>query len=95
MSDIYSFGLMMKLFLALMVFGTGMMSFTMFAQNFFKDSKLATMVMPFIGFIPTGISMSMVLEPILKAPYINNYIQYLYWFPQFPFTVIMVDILDT
>ena len=48
MSEIYSFGLMMKLFLALMLFGTGMMSFTMFSQNFFKDSKLATMVMPFI-----------------------------------------------
>jgi|Transcript_37574 hypothetical protein len=94
-SEVYSFGLIMQLFLALLLFGTGMLSFTMFAQNFFKDAKLATMVMPFIFFIPTGISMALVLEPILDYPYVNNYVQYLYWFPTFPFTTVMVDLLDT
>ena len=93
-SETYSFGVIMKLFLALLFFGMGMLSFTMFAQNFFKDPKLATMVMPFLFFIPTGMSMSMTLEPILDHPYVNNYVQYLYWFPQFPFTTVMVDLLD-
>lgn len=93
-SETYSFGAIMKLFLALLFFGMGMLSFTMFAQNFFKDPKLATMVMPFLFFIPTGMSMSMTLEPILDYPYVNNYVQYFYWFPQFPFTTVMVDLLD-
>lgn len=94
-SGTYGFGMIMKLFAGLMLFGMGMLSFTMFAQNFFKDSKLVTMVMPFLFFVPTGISMSMVLEPILDFGYVNGYVHWLYWFPQFPFTTIMVDMLDT
>ena len=39
------------------------------------------MVMPFLFFVPTGISMSMVLEPIMKPPFVNDYVQWLYWFP--------------
>ena len=51
------------------------------------------MVMPFIFFIPTGLAMTIVLGPILAGE-TNNWVQYLYWFPQFPFTVIMVNLLD-
>ena len=52
------------------------------------------MVMPFIFFIPTGVAMTIVLGPILSGEK-NDYVQYLYFFPQFPFTVIMVNLLDT
>ena len=51
------------------------------------------MVMPFIFFIPTGLAMTIVLGPILSGEK-NDYVQYLYFFPQFPFTVIMVNLLD-
>ena len=51
------------------------------------------MVMPFIFFIPTGVAMTIVLGPILSGEK-NDYVQYLYFFPQFPFTVIMVNLLD-
>ena len=50
--------------------------------------------MPFIFFIPTGLAMTIVLGPILSGEK-NDYVQYLYFFPQFPFTVIMVNLLDT
>ena len=95
-SNTYGFGVILTLFAALLMFGMGMLSFTMFAQNFFKDSKLVTMVLPFLFFVPTGISISMVLEPILTMPnpISNDYAQYLYWFPTFPFTTIMVDLLN-
>jgi len=51
-------------------------------------------MIPFIFFVPTGLSMSQVLQPILDAGYVNDYAQYLYWFPTFPFTTVMIDLLN-
>lgn len=91
--DAYPIGDLILLAIALWLFGMGMMSVTMFIQNLFSDPRLATMVMPFIFFIPTGIAMTLVLAPILTSE-ANTYIQYLFWFPNFPFTVVMVNLLD-
>ena len=93
-SDYYDFRDIGPLFVALWLLGMGMCSVTMFLQNFFKNSKLAPMVLPFLFFIPTGVAMTILLGPILTGS-VNTYIQYLYWFPTFPFTVILVDLLDT
>lgn len=81
------------LFAVLWLFGFGMLGVSMFGQNFFRNSQLVAMVMPFIFFIPTGISMVLVLEPVIsQTP--NDWIQYLFWFPTFPFAVCAVDLLN-
>lgn len=91
-SDFYDFGDIGPLFVALWMLGMGMCSFAMFLQNFFKNSKLAPMVLPFLFFVPTGVAMTILLGPILTGT-VNEYIQYLFWFPTFPFTVILVELL--
>ena len=78
----------------LWLFGIGMLTVTMVLQNFFTNPKLITMIMPFIYFIPTGLAMAMCMTPILDPKSKNDYIQYLFWFPQFPFTVLIVRLLD-
>ena len=70
-----------------------MLGVAMLLQNVFRNSKLVTMVLPFIFFVPTGVAMTLVLGPVLtREP--NDWIQYLFWFPNFPFTVLVVDLLD-
>ena len=51
------------------------------------------MVSPFAFFIPTGVAMTIVLGPVLSGVK-NTWVQYLFWFPSFPFTVAMVELLD-
>ena len=92
-SETYSFSELATFFVALWLFGLGMLTFTMFAQNFFKNSKLITMILPIIMFIPTGIAMNLILMPIIYQE-VDETIQWLYWFPTFPFTTIMVNTLD-
>ena len=89
----YTAGTAAVLFLLLWIFGVSMLAVTMVFQNVFTNPKLATMVMPFVFFLPTGIAMGICLQPVITFGYVNSYIQYLYWFPQFPFTALMVNLL--
>ena len=90
--DVYNTGVYVQIFFMLFFFGLGSCAFTMFVQNFFKDSKLVVMVLPFMFFIPTGVAMTIMLGPILTYDQ-NDWIQYLYFLPNFPFTVILVNVL--
>ena len=74
-------------------FGMGMLGVTMLLQNFFRNSSLIAMVVPFVFFIPTGVALTIVLGPIISRE-VNNWVQYLFWFPTFPFSVAAVDLLD-
>lgn len=44
----------------------GMLGVAMLMQNFFRNSQLVAMVMPFILFIPTIIAMTIVLGPVIS-----------------------------
>ena len=74
-------------------FGMGMLGVTMLLQNFFRNSSLIAMVVPFVFFIPTGVALTIILGPIISRD-INNWVQYLFWFPTFPFSVAAVSLLD-
>ena len=81
------------LFVMLWFFGMGMLGVTMLLQNFFRNSSLIAMVVPFVFFIPTGVALTIILGPIISNE-ANNWVQYLFWFPTFPFSVAAVDLLD-
>lgn len=86
-------GTLVYLFLLLWIFGAAMLTFTLFVQNFFSSPDLVSMVLPFLFFIPVGLAMTIVLGPILTRE-TNDWTQYLFFYPTFPFMVIMVDLLD-
>ena len=54
-------------------FGMGMLGVTMLLQNFFRNSQLVPMVVPFVFFIPTGVAMTIVLGPVISAN-VNNWV---------------------
>ena len=56
--DLLNFGSIVVLFFQFWFYSLGMLSFTMMISNFFSSSKLVTMILSFIFFIPTGIAMS-------------------------------------
>ena len=80
-------------FIMLWLFGFGVMTFIMVFANFFKDSRLISMIVPIVQFIAAGVAMSLLIEPILNDS-TNNNIQYFFWFPTFPFTVLMTNLLS-
>ena len=45
----------------------GMLGVTMLLQNFFKNSSLIAMVVPFVFFIPTGVALTIILGPIVST----------------------------
>ena len=81
------------LFVMLWFFGMGMLGVTMLLQNFFRNSQLIPMVIPFVFFIPTGVAMTIVLGPVISQE-VNEWVQYLFFFPTFPFSVCAVSLLD-
>ena len=89
----YNAGHVIVLFIALWLFGCGMLAVTMVVQNFFKESKLIAMLVPILQFIPMGVAMTLLINPIITEDTTDNLIQYLFWFPTFPFTVIMTNLL--
>ena len=70
-----------------------MLSLTMVFSNFFSNSKLVNMVINVIFFIPTGVAMAAIIPPgTVGTP--NNWIQYLFFLPNMPWTVIFIDTLN-
>jgi uncharacterized membrane protein YwaF len=65
----------------------------MLLQNIFRNSQLVNVVMPFLFFVPTGVAMTLLLTPVLTHEP-NEWIEYLFWFPSFSFTVVIVNILE-
>ena len=65
----------------------------MLLQNFFKNPQLVPMVVPFVFFVPTGVALTIILGPTLSGE-VNDWMQYLFFFPTFPFSVAAVDLLD-
>ena len=82
------------IFFCLWLYSLGMLSLTMVLSNFFSNSKLVNMVLNVIFFIPTGIAMAAIIPPGTTGEP-NEWIEYLFWLPNFPFTVIIIDALKT
>lgn len=82
------------LFFSTWLFSLSMLSLAMVFSNFFSSSKLVGMVLNVIFFVPTGIAMSLVIPPG-SGQGANEWIQYLFWLPTFPWTVIVVEALKS
>ena len=93
LSDLLDGGTVVLLFFCFWLYSLGMLSLTMVLSNFFSNSKLVNMVLNVIFFIPTGIAMSTVIPPGTTGEP-NVWIGYLFWLPNFPFTVIIIDALQ-
>ena len=65
-------------------------------QNFFTDPKLASISAGFILFLPAGVALLALIGPvssITKEDFeANNWVQYLYFLPTFPFEVVLTSI---
>ena len=94
LSDLIDGAAVVVLFFCFWLYSLGMLSLTMVLSNFFTNSKLVNMVLNVIFFIPTGIAMSTVIPPGTTGEP-NEWIGYLFWLPNFPFTVIIIDALKT
>jgi len=51
------FGMAVQLFFAIWLLAFDTLALSLLLQNFFSDSKLASMIAPFILFLPTGLAM--------------------------------------
>ena len=92
MSEILDGGAAAALFFCFWLYSLGMLTLTMVLSNFFTNSKLVNMVLNVICFIPSGIAMAAIIPPgTTGTP--NDWIQYLFWLPNFPWTVIAIDYL--
>ena len=60
-------------------------------QNFFTDPKLSAICAPFLLFLPTGVALLGIITPLTSGEP-NNWIQYLFFCPTFPFEVILTHI---
>ena len=50
------------------------------------------MVGPFLLFLPTGVAMFAIIDPVTNVGHTNNWVQYLFWLPTFPFEVVLTAI---
>ena len=91
--DVYSYGTLAILSVQMLLYGIGLCSFSMFLADFFADFKLVTMVLPFLLYIPTGLSLVSILNPLINQQ-INTWMKFLFFFPSFPFTTLCVNLLD-
>lgn len=85
---------MAAIFFSLWFYSLGMLSLTMVLSNFFSNSKLVNMVLNVILFIPTGIAMTAIIAPG-QTGIANEWIQYMFWIPNFPWTVIFINTIKT
>jgi len=92
-ADSISFGQAMKLFLAVWLLAVDMLGVSLVLQNFFSDSKLAAICAPFALFLPTGVAMLGIIQPAVNGSP-NNWVQYLFWIPTFPFEVVLTSIFQ-
>jgi len=78
-------------FIALWLLAVNNLGLSLVVQNFFKDAKLAAICAPFLLFLPTGVALLCIITPITSMQP-NNWVQYLFWMPTFPFEVVLTQI---
>lgn len=86
-TDYLGFGDLISLYITTWLLGIGNLSMCMVLQNLFSDSKMASFLAFFIIFGPVSVS----LIAAVKPP--NNWVQYLYFIPNFSFEVVVANIL--
>ena len=96
-SDFLDAAKCVTLFFSFWLYSLGMLSLTMVLSNFFRNSKLVNMTLNVIFFIPTGIAMAGIIAPgtTMSADSANDWIQYLFWLPNFPFAVLAINTIKT
>jgi ABC-type multidrug transport system fused ATPase/permease subunit len=91
--DYMSFGQFVALLFAFTLSGLGNLVMSLVLQNFFENPKMAQVLVPLLLFFPSGIAMLAILLPtVQQVP--NNWIGWLFFLPQFPFTVELAAIFD-
>ena len=81
------------LFIATWILGLAFLGLSIILQNFFSSSKLAPMIGPVLLFLPTGIALFAALGPLVMHQQ-NSWVQYLFWLPTFPYTVIICELFQ-
>ena len=85
-----------KLFAATWLLAVDYLGLSLVVQNFFQDPKLAALCAPFLLFMPTGIALLGIIGPVAsmtRGMFVqNNWVQYLFMLPTFPFEVVLSDI---
>lgn len=92
-SDLIDFQQAITLFFAIWLLAVDMLGLSLVIQNFFTDPKLAAICAPFLLFLPTGIAMLGIITPVTTLEP-NNWIQYLFFLPTFPFEVILTSVFQ-
>lgn len=92
-TDYIDFGQTLTLFVALWLLAVDFLALSLVVQNFFKDSKLAAILAPFLLFLPTGVALLGIITPATTQN-ANTWVQYLFFLPTFPFEVVLVDIFQ-
>ena len=92
-SDQIGFGAAIALFLALWLLALDFLALSLFIQNFFSNPKLAAVCAPFLFFLPTGVAMLGLITPVTTLTP-NNWVQYIFFLPTFPFEVILTEIFQ-
>lgn len=85
------FGTCLELFAILWLLSISYLGLALAAQNLFSDKQLVAMLAPFILFLPSGLAMLGIIGPVVDGKQ-NNWLQYLFWMPCFPFEVILTQI---
>jgi hypothetical protein len=63
----------------------------MVIQNVFSDPKMAAVIGFFIVFVPVSIALLAVMT-VSSTGHANNWAQYLYMFPSFPYAIVVTDL---
>ena len=90
-SDFITVWMAVQLFFAIWFLGVSNLGLSLVVQNLFRDPKLATICAPFLLFLPTGVALLGIITPSTTGV-ANNWVQYFFWVPTFPFEVILADI---
>ena len=86
-ADDLGFGDAIAIYISIWLLGIGNLSMCMVLQNLFSDSKMASFLAFFIIFGPVSVS----LIAVVQGP--CNWVQYLYFIPNFSFEVVIANIL--
>lgn len=69
------------------------LTFVLVLQNFFENARMSAIILPTLQMFPTGVAMLSILLPIVNSQE-NNWIEFLFWLPTFPFTVQIAHIFE-
>ena len=92
-TDVFGFGDFLAIYFSTWLLGLGNLSLCMVLQNLFSDAKMASFLAIFIIFGPVSLALIAIVkaDPVNCVP--NNWVQYLYFIPNFPFEVVLANII--